>query len=90
MNDGAQVQVINMHRDAGLVVGMCGDGGNDCGALRSPHVGVALSKAEASVVSPFTSKAKSVSFPPYGPDRSSSFQLLKLWVTQHITFLRSC
>lgn len=56
-----QVQVINMHRDIGLVVGMCGDGGNDCGALRSAHVGLALSEAEASVVSPFTSKAKSVS-----------------------------
>lgn len=56
-----KVQVINMHRDAGFVVGMCGDGGNDCGALRSAHVGLALSEAEASVVSPFTSKLKSVS-----------------------------
>ena len=52
--------VANMHRDSGLIVGMCGDGGNDCGALRTAHAGIALSEAEASVVSPFTSQDKSV------------------------------
>ena len=33
---------------------------NDCGALRAAHAGVALSEAEASVVSPFTAATKSV------------------------------
>ena len=34
--------------------------GNDCGALKAAHVGVALSDAEASIVSPFTSLDKEI------------------------------
>jgi cation-transporting ATPase 13A3/4/5 len=52
---------VDLFIDRGLVTAMCGDGGNDCGALRTAHVGLALSEAEASVVSPFTSKTKSLS-----------------------------
>jgi cation-transporting ATPase 13A3/4/5 len=51
-----KVAVIQLHQDRGLVVGMVGDGGNDCGALRAAHVGIALSEAEASIVAPFSSR----------------------------------
>jgi magnesium-transporting ATPase (P-type) len=55
-----KVTIVSTFAEVGEIVLMCGDGGNDCGALKAAHVGIALSDAEASVVAPFTSLDKSI------------------------------
>jgi Cation transport ATPase len=55
-----KVSVIESFVNNGTTCCMVGDGGNDCGALKTAHIGIALSDAEASIVAPFTSLDKSI------------------------------
>jgi magnesium-transporting ATPase (P-type) len=55
-----KVSVIAHFVEQGRKTLMCGDGGNDCGGLKTAHVGIALSTSEASVVAPFTSLDKEI------------------------------
>lgn len=57
-------QLVETLQDLGYYVGMCGDGANDCGALKTAHAGISLSEAEASVASPFTSKKPNIECVP--------------------------
>ncbi|XP_032669057.1 probable cation-transporting ATPase 13A3 [Odontomachus brunneus] len=64
MSSDEKQQVILELMRLGYYVAMCGDGANDCGALRSAHVGISLSEAESSVASPFTSAVSDITCVP--------------------------
>ncbi|CRG97817.1 cation transporting P-ATPase, putative [Plasmodium gallinaceum] len=51
-----KIEVIKDFISFGYISGMCGDGSNDCGALKISHAGLALSNSDTSVVSPFSSR----------------------------------
>ena len=58
-NDKAKIVMVFQH--LGKKTSMCGDGANDCGALKAADIGLSLSQAEASISSPFTSQITNIS-----------------------------
>uniref|UniRef100_A0A7N6ADY4 Polyamine-transporting ATPase 13A2 n=1 Tax=Anabas testudineus TaxID=64144 RepID=A0A7N6ADY4_ANATE len=59
-----KTQLVDVLQSIDYIVGMCGDGANDCGALKKAHSGISLSELEASVASPFTSSTSNISCVP--------------------------
>ncbi|KAM9116106.1 polyamine-transporting ATPase 13A2 isoform 1-T1 [Pangshura tecta] len=64
MSPDQKTQLVCRLQDLNYCVGMCGDGANDCGALKAADVGISLSEAEASVASPFTSRIANIECVP--------------------------
>ena len=57
-NDKAKI--VMTYQAIGKKVAMCGDGANDCGALKQADIGLSLSQAEASISAPFTSQTTNI------------------------------
>ncbi|KAM5163819.1 putative cation-transporting ATPase 13A4 [Mantella aurantiaca] len=60
MSPGQKSSLIEEFQKLDYYVCMCGDGANDCGALKVAHAGISLSEQEASVASPFTSRTPNI------------------------------
>lgn len=50
-----------VYQHTGKTVSMCGDGANDCGALKQADIGLSLAQTEASMSAPFTSQITNIS-----------------------------
>ncbi|XP_057712965.1 polyamine-transporting ATPase 13A3-like isoform X2 [Corythoichthys intestinalis] len=64
MSPNQKTQLVQALQSMDYIVGMCGDGANDSGALKKAHCGISLSELEASVASPFTSSIPNISCIP--------------------------
>ena len=63
-----KAQIVQSLQKESFTVLMCGDGANDCSALKVADVGLSISQEEASIAAPFTSRT---------PDISCVIELLK-------------
>lgn len=64
MSPDEKHELVEKLQSIDYCVGFCGDGANDCGALKAADVGISLSEAEASVAAPFTSRNFDISCCP--------------------------
>ncbi|XP_066458045.1 probable cation-transporting ATPase 13A4 isoform X2 [Eleutherodactylus coqui] len=64
MSPGQKSNLVEEFQKMDYYVAMCGDGANDCGALKVAHAGISLSEQEASVASPFTSQRANIQCVP--------------------------
>ncbi|KAK0212773.1 hypothetical protein DFS33DRAFT_1370273 [Desarmillaria ectypa] len=62
MSPDEKNEVVERLQALGYTVLMCGDGANDCAALKAADVGISLSEAEASVAAPFTASTPDIGF----------------------------
>ncbi|KAJ1645492.1 hypothetical protein LPJ64_002927 [Coemansia asiatica] len=60
MSPEQKADLIKLLQELGYTTCFCGDGANDCAALKTADVGISLSEAEASVAAPFTSHTRNI------------------------------
>ncbi|KAH6622255.1 P-type ATPase-like protein [Boeremia exigua] len=65
MSPDEKHELVEKLQSIDYCVGFCGDGANDCGALKAADVGISLSEAEASVAAPFTSRTFDIACVPH-------------------------
>lgn len=65
MSPDQKMRLIEEFEDLDIFTGMCGDGANDCGALKTAHIGISLSESEASIAAPFTSLKPTIECVPH-------------------------
>jgi cation-transporting ATPase 13A2 len=56
-----KAKIVMVYQHTGRTVSMCGDGANDCGALKQADIGLSLAQTEASMSAPFTSQITNIS-----------------------------
>lgn len=61
MSPDEKKELVEAFQELDYTTCFCGDGANDCGALKAANVGISLSEAEASVAAPFTSQVFDIS-----------------------------
>lgn len=64
MSPDEKHELVEKLQSIDYTTGFCGDGANDCGALKAADVGISLSEAEASVAAPFTSRVFDITCVP--------------------------
>ena len=52
--------VIRALRSLGVVCSMCGDGANDCPAIKAADLGISFAATDASISAPFSSMSPSI------------------------------
>lgn len=60
MSPEQKAQLVEKFQELEYGTGFCGDGANDCEALKAAHAGISLSETEASVAAPFTSRTQNI------------------------------
>lgn len=64
MSPDEKHELVEKLQSIDYCAGFCGDGANDCSALKAADVGISLSEAEASVAAPFTSRVFDITCVP--------------------------